>query len=125
MFKIGDVVRFESAFAGKRKFHLCVSLQNQFIFLNSPKSKTFVGDFAIDSADVAGLTPTPSAKSIAACNLVLSYTDAELVALKAKKVGEISRRALRELFEFIESTTTIDPETKDALLDGLGDWYPF
>jgi hypothetical protein len=125
VFELGDVVRFESAVAGKRKFHLCVSLQNQFIFLNSPKAKSFVGDFAIDSSDGSGLTPTPAGKSIAACNLVLTYSAAELVALKAKKVGEVSRKALRELFEFIESSTTIDQETKDALLDGLGDWYPF
>lgn len=124
MFRIGDVVRFESVVAGKRKFHLCVSLQNHFIFLNSPKRKSFVGDFAIDCADIAGLTPTASGKSIAACNLVLNYTDEQLHAISARKVGEVGREAMRGLFYFLENATTIDAETRDALLDGLGDWFP-
>ena len=35
MFSLGDVIHFYSSEAFKEKFHICISLENHFLFLNS------------------------------------------------------------------------------------------
>lgn len=121
MFRVGEVVGFYSDTAGKRKYHLCVSIDDHFIFLNSPKPASFVGDFEIDCCDITGLTPTPSGKSIASCNTVIKMTTAELLSYNATVVGVVANCILKDLLIFVESLTTIEEETKNAIIDGLGD----
>jgi hypothetical protein len=124
VFRIGDVVGFESAEAGKHKFHLCVSHEGHFIFLNSPKpGRSFLGDFEIQESLITGVPPHPDKKSIASCSLIMRLSDDQLRAIGATKIGEVNKSVLGELFEFVEALPTIAPETKDAILDGLGEWY--
>jgi hypothetical protein len=95
VFKTGEVVRFTSDLAGKTKYHLCISMDDHFIFLNSPKSKSFVGDFEIDSSDITGLTPTPEGKSVASCSMVMQFTKKDLTDYKAKCVGSVKPVVLK------------------------------
>jgi hypothetical protein len=100
VFRIGDVVRFESVVAGKRKFHLCISVRNQFIFLNSPKPKSFVGDFAIDCAHISGLNRL-SRVSILVTGLefgalILSLFFTCWAALAASKAARIAEEATKD-----------------------------
>lgn len=125
MFKTGDVVRFNSDSAGKVKFHLCISVDNHFIFLNSPKIRSFAGDFEILSSDITGLAPTPEGKSIASCNTVMQLTSAQLIARNSKCVGTVKYAVLKRLLLFVEGLTTIETEVKNSIIDGLGDTVGF
>lgn len=119
--RTGDVVRFYSNDVGKTKYHLCLSIDNHFIFLNSPKRKSFLGDFEIDQAHIVGLPPTPEGKSIASCSVVMQFTDAELKRNGAVVVGTVANSVLRDLLIFVDNLPTIPPEVRDAIVDALGD----
>lgn len=119
--RTGDVVRFYSNDVGKTKYHLCLSIDNHFIFLNSPKARSFLGDFEIDQADIKGLPPTPEGKSIASCSVVMQFSDAELKRLGAVVVGTVTNAVLRDLLLFVENLPTIAPDVRDTIVDALGD----
>jgi hypothetical protein len=121
MFKTGEVVRFRSDVAGKVKFHLCISMDDHFIFLNSPKSKRFIGDFEIQSSDISGLIPTPEGKSIASCSMVMQFTKQDLTNYSATCVGSVKPAVLKALLLFVDGLTTIETETKNQIIDGLGE----
>ena len=122
MFRIGDVVRFKSADAGYVKFHLCVSLDGHFTYLNSPKSKSFVGDFEIDGALISGVPEHASGRSVISCTKAMQFDRGQLAGLDATKTGEVAKTVLRDLYFFVENLSTLTPETRDAILDGLGEW---
>lgn len=125
MFKTGQVVRFRSDVAQKQKYHLCISMDDHFIFLNSPKNKRFIGDFEINSSDIDGLKPTPEGKSIASCSMVMQFTKQQLIDYNATCVGRVNQSVLSELLLFVEGLTTIETETKNKIIDGLGDTVGF
>jgi hypothetical protein len=125
VFKTGEVVRFKSDIAGKTKYHLCISMDDHFIFLNSPKSKSFVGDFEIDASDIVGIPPTPEGKSIASCSIVMQFTKQDLIQYNATCVGTVKPSVLKSLLLFVENLTTIEAETKNQIIDGLGDTVGF
>lgn len=122
MFSIGEIILFHNPVAGKNKLHLCVSFNNHFLFVNSPKAKTFFGDFEFDSSTMKGVPPTPSGRSIVSCNIVLQYTDAELRNMRARSVGSLDPETIRDLLSFVEGLETLAPDDRNAILDGLGDW---
>jgi hypothetical protein len=122
VFKVGEIILFNSPEAGKPKLHLCISFSNRFLFVNSPKQKIFFGDFEIDGARLTGVPPTPTGKSIISCNTVLKYTDDELTRLRARAVGSLDADTIRDLLEFVENLETLSPDDRNAILDGLGDW---
>jgi len=119
--RTGEVVRFHSPEVGKKKYHLCLSIDNHFIFLNSPKPRTFLGDFEIDGSKIVGVPPTPEGKSIASCSVVMQFTDAELNQMGAVVVGSVANEVLRDLLIFVENLPTIAPEVRDLIVDNLGD----
>lgn len=121
MFRIGDVVRFRSADAGYAKYHLCVSNEGHFIYLNSPRAKSFLGDFEIGASEITGVPPTPSGKSIISCTKVLWFSANDLRDMRAAQVGRVTRSVLKRLLFFVEDLATLPPETRDPILDGLGD----
>ena len=59
MFSPGDVVGFWSDIAGKHKYHLCVHEDGLFLFINSPKRKSYPGDFNVLSDEITCLLATP------------------------------------------------------------------
>lgn len=122
MFSPGDVVGFESAEAGKHKFHLCISTSGHFVFINSPKPRSFPGDFLVKCADVPGIKPTPSGESIISITVVMQKTNGELRSAKARKVGNVSIHTLKALIAFIEHSPVVSDELKEELVEGLGDW---
>lgn len=122
MFSIGDVIKFRSDVVGKKKYHLCISFENHFLFINSPKSKQFVGDFTICESDITGVPKGEHDFSVISCNLVLQYSNQDLRDMRATKVGSVKPEAIRSLLIFVEDLTTLPPDTKNAIMDGLGDW---
>lgn len=121
MFKPGDVVHFYSTVAGKRKYHLCLSLRGRFLFVNSPKAKVYKGDFVVPCSSMSFLTATESGKSVISCSTVVKMTDSELRHIKAERLGSIENKYLFDLVKFVEVSPVLTPEEKDAILDELGD----
>lgn len=122
MFNPGDVIHFYSQVAGKPKWHLCVSLDGCFLFINSPKVKAYLGDFVVPCSELPFLPLTASGESIISCNIVLRLSDQELRRSKAAFVGSISKSLLLRLFEFLERSEALSEEDREACLDGLQDW---
>lgn len=72
MAKPGDVVGFWSDIAGKHKFHLCICPTGKFLFLNSPKARSYPGDFHVPCAEIP-LEPTPEGYSVISCTGAHDY----------------------------------------------------
>lgn len=122
MFSVGDVIGFWSAEAGKTKFHLCISLDGHYLFVNSPKDRTFPGDMVVSCAEFPFLKPTPSGQSIISCTLVMKKTDDELRAVRAKKLGTVRKELLSQLIKFVMSCPVLTQDERDALIEAAGDW---
>jgi hypothetical protein len=122
MFKPGDVVKVFSDSADKTKYHLCVSLNGCFLFLNSPKVRTYPGDCVVDCTELPFLPPTASGKSIISLSVVLRITPAQLQRARAQLVGRASLDLLKMIVGEIENSPLLSDEDRDAVLDGLGDW---
>jgi len=120
-FLAGDVIGFYSSVAGKHKFHLCLGLGGTFLFINTPKSKQFLGDLVVDCSEIPCINPTASGKSVISCSMVIRMTAAELAHCKAKKHGAVSHQLLQKLLKFVEASPVLSPEDKEAILDGIGD----
>lgn len=118
----GEVYSFVSEDAGYKKYHLCISLEGCFLYLNTPRAKSFPGDFTISNTDVPFLPATESGDSIIACNLVIHKSDAELRKQKVKLLGSVRPDLLRKLLLFIEATPVMSEADREAALDGLGEW---
>jgi hypothetical protein len=121
VFSPGDVIIFWSEGAQKPKFHLCVSLNGCYLFLNTPK-KPYPGDFSIPCTELPFLEPTASGESIISCNMVIRMSDDDLRRYRAKRKGSLGVGVLHQLIVFIENTTVLSQTDKDELLDGLGGW---
>jgi len=122
MFSLGDVIHFYSNEAGKDKFHLCISLENHFVFLNSPKRQIYPGDFVVACSEIPCLTPTPSGESIISCTLVMKKSDSDLQCLGAKKVGSVSMNLMARIATFVRSSPVLTEDEKDAFCEAAGDW---
>lgn len=122
MFCTGDIVAFESNDANKRKYHLCISIDGYYIFLNSPKPASYPGDFIVSCTDLPGVPPTPSGKSIISCTLVMKKSDAELVKCKAKKLGSVKPSLLADLAIFVRTSPVLTEEEREIFFDAAGDW---
>jgi hypothetical protein len=122
MFAVGDVVAFWSTEAKKRKYHLCISFNGHYLFINSPKRQPFPGDFVVDCSELPFLTPTPSGKSIISCNLVMHFSAAELKLCDAKRLGAVTPELLGALVNFVMSSPVLSQNEKDSILDAAGDW---
>lgn len=81
-----------------------------------------MGDYEIDASVITGVPDHESGKSIISCTKAMQFTDADLVALSATKTGAVQTSVLADLYFFVENLTTLTPETRDAILDGLGEW---
>jgi len=118
----GNVIRFWSQEADKPKHHLCVSQDGHFLFVNSPKKRTYPGDLIVPCSDFPFLDPTPSGNSIISCSLVLRRTMADLERLQARLSGAVSAALLQKVFDFIENNPVLSEEEREPIITGLGDW---
>lgn len=121
MFAPGDIVRFYSEIAGKRKYHLCLSLHGHFLFINSPKGRIFRGDFVVPCTAIPCIPPTESGKSIISCSSLVKMTDHELKHVHAEKMASIDISILKDLLIFVEASPVLSPDEKDAIINELGE----
>lgn len=122
MFALGDVIRFYSIEAGKNKYHLCISLDGHYIFLNSPKQRIYPGDLIVPCKEFPFLPPTPSGDSVISCTIVMKKSNADLAEHGARKLGSVSIDLLRRVVRFVESSPVLTDEEKETFLNAAGDW---
>jgi hypothetical protein len=122
MFSVGDVIGFWSAEARKPKFHLCISLDGHYLFVNSPKDRTYPGDMVVSCAEFPFLEATPSGASIISCTLVMKKTDADLRACRARKLGAVRKDLLSQLIKFVMNCPVLSQDERDAIIEAAGDW---
>ena len=121
MFSVGDVVGFFSEEAGKDKYHLCISFEGHFLFLNSPKKRAYPGDFVVPCSEVP-CPPTDGGKSIISCSYVMQKSDSELQSCNARKLGAVSSDLLSRLSRFVKTSPVLNEDEKDAFYEAAGDW---
>jgi hypothetical protein len=119
----GEVYRLRSGIANKPKYHLCISVGGGFLFLNSPKDRSWPGDLLVDGGDLPFLPPTPTGKSVVSCSLVVIIGAGEL-ARRAELIGEAPRSLLLSIFEFVEEADFLTEEDREIILAGLDGWLP-
>lgn len=122
MFRPGDVIKCDSSHAPYPKWHLCVSEENHFIYLNSPKNKAYAGDFAIDASEVPFIPAHPTGQSIISCRNVMRKSRSELIASGATLEGRFSENVLESLLLFVDGNPVLAEDDQKIILDGLGDW---
>lgn len=119
--KPGEVYQIYSTIAGKQKYHLCVALSGGFLFLNSPKPKSYEGDVTVSNAELPFLPPTPSGLSVVSCTTVVRIGDGEL-ARKGRLLGVAPKSVLTAVFEAVEEADFLSEEEREFILSGLEDW---
>lgn len=122
MFSPGDIVLFHSEEAAKAKYHLCVNQNGSFLFINSPKAKSYPADFSVPSTEIDCLEATSEGYSIVSCTHLTVVDDAVLRRLRAKKIGDMPNRVLLRLIAFVEKTPVLSTEEKESIISGLADW---
>jgi hypothetical protein len=122
MFGTGDVIAFWSDEAGKRKYHLCISLDGHYVFLNSPKVTAYPGDYLVPCSDIPGVPATPSGMSVISCTLVMKKSDDDLKACQAKRLGVVKKTLLSDLAKFVMASQVLTEDEKEAFLHAAGDW---
>lgn len=120
--KPGEVFRLYSEIAGKPKYHLCISIAGGFLFINSPKPKTYAGDLVVDASHLPFLPPTPSGKSVISCSTIVSISERELHRRKATLLGVAPRSVLLKIFDVVSEAEFLSEEERELILGGLEDW---
>jgi hypothetical protein len=120
MHQPGDVVRVFSTIAGKQKYHLCVALDGSYLFLNSPRPATRLGDLAIPCANFPFIASTPSGLSVICCSTIVKLSSAD--QRKAVVLGRCDKAVLLAVLKFVEDNEVLTPEETDLLIDSLSAW---
>jgi len=117
VFSVGEIVLFYNRDAEKPKFHLCVSVDGHYLFLNT--SRRFYDDAFIFDCSRVPLPASETGKSSVSCSGVMRFTDHDLTKYKAKSCGKVDRNFLLDLLAFAENCPALSPADLDLILDGI------
>ena len=119
----GDIVLFESAVAGKMKFHLCicVDLENEmhsFIFLNSDGAG-FRDQFIIDCNRIPALKASRTGVTAFDCPTVHRKTGVQLAKLRSKVICRLPKDVAEEFLVFASGITSMTGRDHARLVSTL------
>lgn len=122
-FSPGDIVLFESAVAGKMKFHLCICVRaetemHSFIFLNSDGSG-FRDQFAIDCSRIPEMQASRTGSTVFDCPTVHRKTTAQLANLRSRQICRLPKDVASDFLPFAKTITSMTPGDQMALLTML------
>lgn len=104
----GDVLAWYSDVAGKVKFYLALSWNLDFVYLNSPKRRTYRENFHIPSPLIPFLDATPEGYSVVSCShLVTINSEERLARLKPSLKGALDLGTMRTLLSHINAIGTL------------------
>lgn len=115
----GDIVLFESAVAGKMKFHLCICIDatsnlHSFIFLNSEGG--FRDQFEIDCSRLPQLSPSRTGRTVFDCPTVHRKTADQIKRLRPKPICRLPNDVALEFLAFAETISSMTKKDKDSLI---------
>lgn len=118
----GEIVLFESAVAGKMKFHLCICVSaetdlHSFIFLNSEGG--FRDQFEIDCARIPDMQESRTGKTVFDCPTIHRKTGEQLKRLRARKVCDLPKDVAEEFITFAQQVTAMTSRDREALIEML------
>lgn len=122
MFSVGDVILLHSVRAGKLKYHLCLSLDGHYVFLNSLKSKYYPSDFVYNCEELPFLKTTDTGKGTVSCAYIMEVSAEELARGRAKKLGSADREFMLRLAKFVSASRVLTADEKESFLNAMGDW---
>ncbi len=117
-FEVGDIVFFQSAVAGKAKYHFCFVFNESnskygFMFLNS--EGVFEDHFVIDCTRIPGMPLSRSGETVFSCPTVLHKTKDEISRLKPARICRLPADVAAEMLEFSAHIETLPDRLLSAL----------
>lgn len=121
-FEVGDIVLFESAVAGKAKFHFCFVFNGEnskygFMFLNSEGE--YEDHFAIDCQRIPEIKESRSGRTVFSCPTVIQKSKPELERLNPRKICSLPRDVAQEFLEFAPTIESMVDVHLNALIETL------
>lgn len=105
----GDVFLWHSDIPDKEKFHLCLSHEFDFVFLNTPKDVRFRSDFEINADDIHFLKPTKVGFSAVSCRDPQQVGDlATFHSRSPEFFGKIALTTLVDLLDHVIALDTVE-----------------
>lgn len=122
MVAIGDILRIYVPSIGKKKYHLCVCVgagtaAHRFLFLNS--EEYFDGTYVVDCARVPCLPPSDTGKTVVSLNDIPRYSDRQLNAFQAHKMGDLAADVAAELIPFVRESPVLNKADRDMIMAAL------
>jgi hypothetical protein len=122
MFTVGDIVWIISPTAGKGKYHLCISAQNEdkvskYIFLNS--NPGFQHTYVVDCARIPCIPASETGKTAFSFTMLPQYTEKQLSLYKAVKKGTLESALADELLEFSKTVPVLSGADRRIVVSGL------
>lgn len=117
----GDVfVWYRPEPIGKRKFHLCLSYDYDFVFLNTPKDRAYPSDYYIRAVDLHFLKPTATRVSSVSCaNLQAIGSEVKFRSAKPERLGNLATDVLLEVLRHIHRSGTATEEEAERLAETI------
>ncbi|MGN6538928.1 MAG: hypothetical protein ACTHKQ_24775 [Mesorhizobium sp.] len=121
-FSPGDIVHFDSAVAGKMKFHLCLCVEfenevHSFIFLNSEGG--FRDQFVTDCDRLPNMPESRTGKTVFDCPTVHRKTTAQLASLRPTVRCRLPKAVALEFIDFAKRITSMTPHDHGRLITML------
>ena len=119
---MGEIWEFQSAQAGKRKYHICVQSPTDaqagcFLFINSKAG--YDGDLPFGDGEISCLPASPTGQTVVSCSLLVRVTRHQLQLFHAEKIGELSIPIARKLHNFVQTVQTLTRTEQQLVLDAL------
>lgn len=103
---------------GKEKFHLCLSYDYDFVFLNTPTDRTSYLDHPVAETDIRFLKPTAKRFSSVNCTNLQAVGDvAPFNSFKPRHLGTLATNVTLPLLKHIADLATTTDEQAERLRD--------
>lgn len=122
----GDVFRwYRSPPIGKNKYHLCLSFDYDFSFLNTPSDRAHRLDSKIAASEMRFLKATPTNFSSVSCTNLQHIEQVDRFrSFKPVLVGTLASNVLFDLLNYIANLGTTTGEEADRLFDTIKTMTP-
>lgn len=117
-FEVGDIVLFESAVAGKAKYHFCFVFNEQnlkygFMFLNS--EGVFEDHFVVDCTRIPNMPKSRTGQTVFSCPTVMHKTKSEISRLNPARICRLPADVADEMLQFSQGIETLPTSMLVAL----------
>lgn len=122
MFAVGDIVKIFAPTVGYKKYHLCIMVAvedgaHRFLFLNSDGN--YKDCHSVECSRVPCLPPSDTGVTAFSFSMVPRYTDKQLRAYEAERLGELDPALAAELLETARSVRSLAQRDLATVIEAL------